>query len=427
MRRALKSFTEMTRNSAVFGLFLITVICIPSALNGGAANPLPSAIHLVPQASPILASYFGMHIHNASTSTPWPSVPIASWRMWDAHVAWPDIEGHEGKWSFEKLDTYLKIAQEHKVQVLLPLGLSPKWASVRPEERSMYQPGFAAEPRNLDDWDNYVRAVVEHCKGRVEAYEIWNEPNLKPFWTGRTEQIIDMTRHAYNIIKSIDPKALVVSPSATTSGNGNDWLVEFLKSGGGKYVDVIGFHFYSETPEAMVQKITQVRQTMLLYHADSLPLWNTETGWAKPKPFPSAELGAAYLARAYLLAWAAGVQRFFWYAWDNHGFVSVEMTSADSNTLTPAGQAFGTIQSWLVGAQMKSCDMAPDHTWVCTLHRASGDEWVVWNPDHGTQMALPSSWHATTTTLLNASPVALNATSVRVTEIPQRILSAQRP
>ena len=417
---------------ALSGLLCLVAVCAASSFqdrddqhrdhdddrNGG-------ILHLVPDTGPVPASYFGMHIHNSATSTPWPAVPIASWRLWDSHAAWPDIEPQKGKWNFDKLDTYLRLAQEHHTLVLLPLGMSPKGASSRPDEKSAYQPGFAAEPTKMGDWDVYVRAVVGHCKGRVQGYEIWNEPNLSSFWTGHTEQMIAMTREAHDIIKSIDPNALVISPSATASNHGDVWLNEFLEKGGGKYVDVIGYHFYTATPESMVPLITQARQIMAKNHAGSLPLWNTETGWAKPKPFPSEELGAAYLARAYLLDWAAGVQRFFWYAWENHSFVSIETTRADNQTPTPAGRAFETIQSWLLGAQIRSCDMAADHTWICALHRGDADEWVVWNPDHGTEMKVPPSWRATTITSLNGTPARLNSTTLQINEIPQLITGGQ--
>jgi hypothetical protein len=127
-----------------------------------------------------------------------------------------------------------------------------------------------------------------------------------------------------------------------------------LSKGGGQFVDVIGYHFYvtPRPPEEMVPLIRQVRQIMLDNGAGDKPLWNTESGWAQPKPFPSQTLAASYLARAFILNWATGVQRFYWYAWDNHGWASLETTEPDSRTLTPAGQAYGVIQNWLVGARL---------------------------------------------------------------------------
>jgi endo-1,4-beta-mannosidase len=205
------------------------------------------------------------------------------------------------------------MAQEHNQDLLMTLGLTPRWASARPQEPSGYQPGFAAEPVDIGDWRAFVTAVTTRYKGRLHYYEIWNEPNLKQFWSGNVDQLLALTREASQIIHNIDPQAIVVSPPAT-SGYGVKWLTEFLSKGGGQYVDVIGYHFYvaDQPPEAMVPVIRQVQQTMADNGVGNKPIWDTEAGWFKPNPFPSAELGAGYAARAFILNWAAGVQRFYW-------------------------------------------------------------------------------------------------------------------
>jgi len=408
----------------LLGLFCIFIVGEALACKDPLPHGAPTdagVVHLEPPSHAVQQSYFGMHIHRASSTTPWPAVPFGSWRLWDARTTWPDIEPQRGSWNFSVLDAYLKLAKAHHVQVLLPLGLSPKWASARPYESSIFGPGKAAEPRILSDWDEYVRKVAEHCKGKVQAYEIWNEPNFNVFWSGDTATMVELTRRAYQIIKHVDPKASIVSPSATASQRGNDWLKGFLAKGGGSYVDVIGFHFYAETPEKMVPLIAEVRQTMATNGIGAMPLWNTETGWSKPKPFPSEELGAAYLVRAYLLNWAAGVQRLYWYAWDNHGFSTIQSTYADDRTLTPAGQAFATVQTWLIGVQLQSCDMDAEHTWTCSLHGAHADRWVIWNPDREIEYTLPPEWHARTTTVLNGTPVKLTSAEVTVTKSPQLV------
>jgi hypothetical protein len=292
------------------------------------------------------------------------------------------------------------MAQEHNQDLLLTLGLTPRWASARPQEPSGYQPGFAAEPTDIEDWKTFVTTVATRYKGRIHNYEIWNEPNLKQFWSGTTDQLLALTREASQIIRGIDPRALIVSPAAT-SGYGVKWLSEFLSKGAGQYVDVIGYHFYvsDQPPEAMVDVIEQVEQTMANNGVGAKPLWDTEAGWFKPNPFPSDELAASYLARAFILNWAAGVQRFYWYAWDNHK-MTVETTEADDETLKPAGRAFGTIQKWLVGAHMESCSQDASHTWTCQLDRGSAQQWIMWNPDGKKTIAIPSAWHAKSITPL---------------------------
>src|ERR1700733_14335677 len=231
-------------------------------------SPIDSA-DILPPSRPIPLDYFGMHIHLTVTASgmdpgrPWPSVLIPEWRLWDAGTPWPNIEPRKGGWHFNELDVYLNLAAEHKTQVLLPLGLSPAWASARPGEPSISGPGIAAEPRDLEDWRTFVRVIVTHCKGRVAAYEIWNEPNLKSYWTGDVDKLVLLTREASKIIRSIDPQAIIVSPSITGS-YGTKWFAEFLSKGGGEDVDVIGYHFYVNPapPEAMVPVMQEVKKIM---------------------------------------------------------------------------------------------------------------------------------------------------------------------
>jgi Glycosyl hydrolases family 39 len=383
--------------------------------------------HIVTPPQPVPPSYFGMHIQHTAISveaaplTPWPRVPVPEWRLWDARVTWPDIEPEKGVWRFDTLDKSVAMARQHNAEVMLTLGFTPPWASARPQEAVGYNHGWAAEPADLEDWRVFVPAVATRYKGRIHVYEIWNEPNLtKVYWTGSTEQMIALVREADQIIKSIDPSAILVSPSAT-SDDGVKWLSEFLSKGGGQYVDVIGYHFYvfPADPEAMVPLIEKVKQVMLSNGAGHKPLWNTESGWPDPKPFPSAGLAAAYLARAFILNWALGVQRFYWYSWDDHTWVSIQTTEKDNATLTPSGRAYGIMQDWLVSAKMTACDEGADHTWICELVRNGSSQWIAWNPVVTKMFGPPSTWHIEYVTSLLQKRSAFKESSLRVGPAPK--------
>jgi hypothetical protein len=234
-----------------------------------------------------------------------------------------------------------------------------------------------------------------------------------------------MTRAASEIIHSDDPQAVVVSPSATTTA-GAPWLSEFLRMGGGNYVDVVGYHFYvyPEPPESMIKLVQTVRKIMADNGAANKTLWNTESGWSKPKPFPSENLAAGYLARAYVLMWAAGAQRFYWYAWDNHGWVSLETTESDNQTLKAGGQAYEVVQKWLVGSSMSECLQTKEHSWSCQLNRSGTPEWIVWNTEQPTTFAVSPTWHANSYWPLLGEPKPLNGTSVDVGPVPILITSS---
>jgi hypothetical protein len=339
-----------------------------------------------PPPDPIPLQYFGMHIHRAHSTTPWPPVPFGSWRLWDSHVQWPFIEPNKGDWHFEILDKEVALAQQHNVDVLMPLGLSPQWTSARPNEPSGYQPGFAAEPR-MDDWRDFIRHVATRYKGRIHYYEVWNEPNLKEFFTGTPGQMVALAREAYKILKEVDPSIKVVSPSATAH-YGVPWLDKYLNLGGGNYADIIGYHFYvhPNPPEDMVPLINSVKATMGKYGFANKPLWNTEFGYDKRKSFSSDEEAYAYLARALILTWPAGVSRIYWYAWDQTVY-SLRLTQNDQTTLTAAGQAFAQVEKWLMGSQISSCSRNSDGLWKCRLTAPDGtQEEIVWHPDHETRI-----------------------------------------
>jgi len=370
----------------------------------------------------IPAAYFGLHIHHLSSPipTPWPSMPVPEWRLWDAGVTWADLQPMRGQWRFEKLDRYVSLAEQHGTGLLLPLGGSPSWASARPEQPSNYSPGFTAGPANLDDWRAYVTAMVTRYKGRISAYEIWNEPNLKDFWSGTTDDMIMLTKEASQIIHRVDPGAVVVSPSATAE-YGIPWLEEYLKKGGGRFVDVIGFHFYvdphTKMPEEMVPVMQKVERTLAQYKLQDTPLWNTECGWLPPARFDSEDVAAGYLARAFILAWAAGVQRFYWYAWDNKAMAIVTYKEAE-HLITPAGQAYEVMEQWLVGARMDGCTERMDHTWTCELNRSGKKEWIVWNSGGSQKFDVPGAWHVGSVTPLLHAPRSLNGTNMDIGPAP---------
>lgn len=360
-------------------------------------------------------SYFGLHIHHLSypsPTTPWPGMAVPQWRLWDAVVTWPDLEPSKGQWQFQRLDNYVALAQQHGTGLLLPLAMTPSWAAARPLS--------TAEPRDLEDWRNYVRTIVTRYKGRIQAYEIWNEPNLPDFWTGNIDQMLALTKEASAIIHRVDPQAIVVSPSPTTD-YGIPWLVEFLKKGGGQFVDVIGYHFYlipnTKLPEEMLPVIQRVRQVISESGSGNKPLWNTEMGWLAPAQFDSEEVAAGFLARAFILGWAAGLQRFYWYAWDNRSLAIVTYKEAE-HRVTPAGTAYKVMQEWLVGAKMDSCIENGDHSWTCQLSRSARKQWIVWNPQGTRKFEVPGAWHVKSATPLLQEPSALHGANIEIGPTP---------
>jgi Glycosyl hydrolases family 39 len=415
------------KNNVAAGLIAtLAVLAFFSSASSVSSVGAAQATHLTALPQPVPETYFGMHMHGIIVPrsynkriTPWPDVPFGAWRLMDAYVTWRELEPRKNEFDFARLDQYVAIAQQKHVKVLLPLVGTPSWTSARPKEIKGGTPeGFAAEPADMDDWRNFVRAVATRYKGKIEAYEIWNEPNEEIFWSGSVEQMVAISREAFQIIKSVDPGALVVSPACTIE-SGPQYLDDFLKKGGGKYSDVIGYHFYTRAkpPEAMIEMAARIKDILHANHVDQ-PVWNTESGWADPKPFPSDELGAAYVSRALILAWAAGVSRFYWYAWDNHAFVTLQMVEMDDVTKKPASKAYATTQHWLAGAIVRSCESDAANNWTCELQRGGAQQWIVWNTNGAATFAIPADWHATSDTPLLGPKEKLHSANIQIGQTP---------
>jgi len=342
----------------------------------------------------IPAGYFGLHIHHAANIA-WPNVPFVGWRLWDAGVAWAQLEPERDKWDFSLLDRYVALANLHRVHIVLVLGLTPKWASSRPSERSAYQEGNAAQPHNLEDWKNYVEVVARRYKGKIEAYEIWNEPNTTATYTGTTGSILQLARIAYGVLKSVDPAIIVASPSANAD-TGVGWLKSFLSKGGCTYADVIAYHFYVTpyAPEEMVPLIGRVKSVLQAAQCNK-PLWNTETGWTKPKQFGSTEEAAGYLMRSMLLNWMGGVDRFYWYAWDNHNWCTLELTDPNKNQPVVTASAYTTIEQWLTGATLRSCKSDSAGLWMCEISNGGSKSWIAWSTPGPALLSVSKNLHVT--------------------------------
>lgn len=376
-------------------------------------NPAPN---WTPPISTIPRGYFGMHLH--ASDTPWPAVgnAIGAIRLWGADgkqgeadpwmaAHWARINTAAGVYNWEALDAHVARAQANNADVLLTLALTPRWASARPDEPA---PGFPsllgsyAEPAHIADWQAWVQAVATRYQGKIRYWEIWNEPDLHfGFYTGTPQQLKELACTAYTILKQVDPANQVLTPSAFPA-----YLDYYLSIGGGDCADIISTHFYIDVfddvdpavsrPEKWAYQIPNLRLLLAQYGLQDKPLWNTEAGWLflddTHAPL-SQTLGAGYLARAYLLNWAYGATRYYYYAWDEGATLKFPLVTADGQTLTPTGTAYREIANWLTGARMTARTINPDGVWAITITRPDGTPgYILWHPEQSVSFAIPAQW-----------------------------------
>jgi Glycosyl hydrolases family 39/Cep192 domain 4 len=368
-----------------FVLVMLLVLCGWVNVAGGVPSPPGRQSQPASIAAPIPKTVFSMHMHSqALASMPWPEVGLGGIRLWDTHTSWSWLNPSRGVYDWSLLDQWLALAESHDVDVLYTFGVTPGWASAQPTQTCTYHPGACSPPADLRDWEEFVRALVVHANGRIKYWELWNEPNLDEFWSGDIQTLLRMTQRAYAVIKSVDPNAMVLTPAPTASpSNFATWLTSYFAAGGGDYADIVAFHGYLPytvaDPEYLKDVVDSINDAMSRNGQTGKPTWNTEASWGKADRLPDLDAQAAYVARAYILQWSLGVQRFYWYAWNNPLWGTL-WDESTGDVLKP-GIAFGETYKWLVGATLTSpCSVASDSTWTCSLSRPGGyDAEIIWN------------------------------------------------
>jgi hypothetical protein len=382
----------------------------------------PQTVESSARSEQVPITYFGLHIHDP-IKTPWPDVQFGTLRLWDTSTRWRELEPSPGHYDFTRLDALVDIAERRGVQPILGLGLPPTWASQRPNEGPKWRPGSAAPPSDMQQWRDYVHTVVSRYKGRIAAYEVWNEANNPDFFTGDRRTLLELTKEASAIIRRDDSQALIISPNFTGKNTALRWLDDFLQDGGADYVDVIGYHFYvfPEPPEAILPLAKKVHEVMNRHHVDK-PIWNTEISWLQKNTVPTGQ-DAAYVFRSFIVGWAAGIDRFYWYAWDEHSNISIELTDKSNRVDTSAVSGWKRATEWLLGQFVGKCEADANGTWACHVNGSAGDSYIVWNPSGPAQYTVDSQSRWTVTPLMG-NPNGVSGNSVTVGFDPVKITHA---
>ena len=183
-------------------------------------------------------------------------VQEAGFRWIKQEIAWREIEGKgKGLWRWQNTDRIMDQVEAHDLKIIVRLGTQPDWAAP-----DVPFPDIGP-PENLQDFYDYVFAVADRYQGRVQAYQIWNEPNLAREWGGRPPHPGEYTallKIGYQAVKAADPKAIVISAGlAPTTQNNAEAMPDIIfvqgmyDAGAAPYFDALGVHAagYKSPPE----------------------------------------------------------------------------------------------------------------------------------------------------------------------------------
>ncbi len=215
-------------------------------------------------------------------------------------IQWHATEPVEGKFDWQFYDDLVAIARAHGISVYGLLGYWSNWAD-------------ANTPKGVEQYCRWARQVVRHYRGRINHWEIWNEPNIF-FWTGPKKLYGELLRQAYDAIKAEDPNAVVMGCS--TAGIDTRFIKNVM-AWGGKF-DALTIHPYRGALDDLhfIKELQDVRELV-----GGRDVWLTEIG------FPSQLIDgwserrqASLAARVYLCTAASGAGRSVsWYDFRNDG------------------------------------------------------------------------------------------------------------
>jgi polysaccharide biosynthesis protein PslG len=395
--------TSRVRRAGLVGLLaaaLALIGCVPaSAVNDHVSHKL-FGVH---DAS-LLASG---HIHQGAV------------RLWDVGVQWRSVETARHHYDWTRLDQLVSAARSRHQEVTMVVAGTP----------SFYASDFTKPPRKMSHYADFLRHLMKRYGRRISAYEVWNESNIRTFWSGTNHQMARLSQIAYQVRNRLAPHAKLVSPAMVT---GRDWELDIMRQFfrtriGGKpvarFYNAIALSLYpfarangsTGTPEDSMKRLAKARRVLRADHVPARkPIWNTEINYGNQTgdlqshhAFKiSAARQSAFVVRTYLLNAAAGIKRVFWYRYDmNNSAIgggtfsnTLLSTPGDPSHVTRAGKTYALVQSWMHGTLLGSrhhrpCGQDRHGTYRCVVKDHTGVRRIYWNPSGKATVRVSKSAH----------------------------------
>jgi hypothetical protein len=208
-------------------------------------------------------------------------------------------------------------------------------------------PGLHAEPANMADWDAFCTAVAMRYLGKIQYYEVWNEPNYQNngatitgsnfYFSGTFAKLAEMVRRASQAIKAVDPAAKIICPATTTwsASAGQSAETYFIgmmsaNDGAGKtmmdWVDIIGVHLYlpgQNKTQDLAGMIDRINAAKAVAGVSDKETWDTESAPIGGDVISLSDAQAQQIIARMLITMAAkGIARTLYYQYD-HGTMGI--------------------------------------------------------------------------------------------------------
>ena len=292
-------------------LFVFAIILAIAAFSSAAigAQPLPGRV---------IPDGFGVNIHFTGLPRDLTMIANAGFKFIRMDLVWSRVEQSKGEYEFKEsgYDSLTLGCEKLGIRVLYILDYSNKLyetdRSVRTEAGRKAFADFAA-------------AAAKRYAGKGILWEIWNEANIKQFWTPQpsVDDYCKLVEACASRIRQADPSSQVVA--GATSQIPLKWFEGCFKNGLLNWIDVLSVHPYrSQAPETVIPDYAKFRKLIARYAPASkqIPVISGEWGysninWDKSKLTEQQQ--AEYLVRMFLINSYQNIPVSIWYDWKNDG------------------------------------------------------------------------------------------------------------
>lgn len=139
--------------------------------------------------------------------------------------------------------------------------------------------GWPTSSEAKEAWDNWVRAMAKRYYGKVNEWEIWNEPDVNKLQFRDVESFVELTERTARIIKDVDPEAKIAAFAfAYSNPEVFDKCLSLMQQHGTlDLIDWVTYHLYRYRPEDIYYE-TERLQSVLEKYSDRIILRQGETG-----------------------------------------------------------------------------------------------------------------------------------------------------
>ena len=219
---------------------------------------------------------------------------------------WDNINPEENEWNFRRFDHLMKLADQHDKKVIAVLAYDVGWIHSEGKARRHI------DRNQLKHYLEYVRRTVTRYKGRVDAWEIWNEPNVI-FWKGPDRDFYALSAQTAALIKSIDPHTpLLIGATFRVPGR---FIQGLIDNGTLEKADALSIHPYGLNPEAAARLIEKACRIVHQTYPKK-QIWVTEVGYPTRGLYPTKAGGKTfppYVIKTLTAAVTRGVRVTIWY------------------------------------------------------------------------------------------------------------------